>query len=143
MVVALAVMVTSGTIDIPTFILTWFETTLAIVAHNADELRIQITESPCASVVLVNVLLLVPTVNPLIRHWYVGVVPPLVVVAVNVTGIPEQMLELVAAILTVGVTEPVTLIVELALSLLALISVVEFGDAENALIANVPPVVKL
>ena len=35
-------------------------------------------------------LLFVPTGEPFTYHWYTGAVPPLVVVAVNVTLVPAQ-----------------------------------------------------
>jgi hypothetical protein len=53
---------------------------------------------------------LVPTLAPLSFHWYVGV-PPLVGVAVNVTEVPEQIVEDEAAIETEGVTAELTVIV--------------------------------
>ena len=42
--------------------------------------------------------------TPFFFHWYVGEVPPLVGVAVKFTAVPEQNVELSAAILTEGVT---------------------------------------
>jgi hypothetical protein len=57
-------------------------------------------------------LLFVPTLLPFNFHWYDGVAPPLVGVAVNVTFVPEQIvLPGEAAMLTEGVTFPVTVIV--------------------------------
>ena len=58
---------------------------------------------------------MVPTFVPLSFHWYAGVVPPLVGVAVNVTLVPEQIalsasLEVIA---TDGVTEFDTVVVML------------------------------
>jgi tetrahydromethanopterin S-methyltransferase subunit E len=50
-----------------------------------------VTTSLLFSVVVVNVLLLVPALVPFTFHWYVGVVPPLVGVAVNVTLVPEHI----------------------------------------------------
>jgi hypothetical protein len=46
---------------------------------------------------------LVPTFVPFTFHWYAGVVPPFVGVAVNVTEVPEQMIVAVAAIDTLAV----------------------------------------
>ena len=49
---------------------------------------------------------------PFTCHWYVGVVPPLVGVAVNVTASPEQIAPLgLATILTAGTTVGLTVIV--------------------------------
>jgi hypothetical protein len=50
---------------------------------------------------------------PFSFHWYEGDEPPLAAVAVNVTEVPLHMLELLADILTVGVTAGVIDIVTL------------------------------
>jgi len=42
--------------------------------------------------------------TPFFFHWYVGVVPPLVGVAVKFTAVPEQTVVASAAITTEGVT---------------------------------------
>ena len=47
--------------------------------------------SLAASAALVYVVLLEPTLAPFSFHWYTGVVPPLVGVAVKVTEVPAQM----------------------------------------------------
>ena len=53
-----------------------------------------------------------PTLFPFNFHWYDGVAPPLVGVAVKVTAVPEQIVfPGLAAMLTVGITVPVTVIV--------------------------------
>ncbi len=53
-----------------------------------------------------------PTFPPFSFHWYEGVPPPLVGVAVNVTLVPTQiLLPGAAAMLTEGVTVAVTVIV--------------------------------
>lgn len=54
-------------------------------------IMLQVTLLLLASVVDVYVGLFVPTFDPLTCHWYVGVTPPLVGVAVNVTEVPAQM----------------------------------------------------
>ncbi len=51
----------------------------------------QVTISPFASPTFVYVELLVPTLAPLSFHWYDGLAPPFVGVAVNVTDVPEQI----------------------------------------------------
>jgi len=45
---------------------------------------------------------LVPTSIPFFFHWYEGVVPPFVGVAVNVTEVPEQIVVALAAIETLA-----------------------------------------
>ena len=47
-------------------------------------------------------MLFVPTFDPFSFHWYEGVEPPLVGVAVNVTLVPEQIVVAVAEILTLA-----------------------------------------
>ena len=57
-------------------------------------------------------MLLVPTLFPFSFHWYEGVAPPFVGVAVNVAVVPEQIVfPGLAAMLTDGVTDPDTDIV--------------------------------
>src|SRR5687767_7368458 len=51
-----------------------------------------------------------PTFTPFFFHWKCGVVPPFVMLAVNVTGEPAQIVVLDALMLTVGVTLGVTVI---------------------------------
>jgi hypothetical protein len=65
---------------------------------------ITVTTSPFAKVVLVNIAAFVPAFVPFTCHWYVGVAPPFVGVAVNVIGSPEQMVVVLAAILTLATT---------------------------------------
>src|ERR1017187_3302458 len=87
---------------------------LAVVgdAHPLEEVSTQLTTSEFANALLEQVLLFVPTLLPFSFHWYEGETPPFVGVAVKVTLVPEQtVLEVFAAILTEGVTLPVTLIV--------------------------------
>lgn len=77
--------------------------TIAGAAHMALLVIVQVTLSPLTSVLLVKVGLLVPAFMPLTCHWYVGVEPGLVGIAVNVTGVPAQILFSDAAMVTVGV----------------------------------------
>ena len=46
--------------------------------------------------------LFVPTLAPFNFHWNVGVVPPLIGVAVKVTLVPEQIVEALALMLTLA-----------------------------------------
>ena len=61
--------------------------------------------------VLTNVVELVPAFTPFTFHWYGGVPPPLLGDAVNVAVTPEQIEVDEAAILRLGATVPVTVIV--------------------------------
>lgn len=73
-------------------------------------------------------MLFVPTLPPFNFHWYDGVLPPLVGVAVNVTDVPVQIvLPGLADMLTDGVTVAVTTIVILLLVAVA-------GEAQEALL---------
>jgi hypothetical protein len=60
------------------------------VAQVAFEVIVHVTVFPFVNAAFVYVALFVPTFTPFNFHWYVGVVPPLVGVAVNVTEVPEQ-----------------------------------------------------
>src|SRR5689334_9141523 len=62
-----------------------------------------VTTSPSFSVLLENVVLLVPTFVPLTFHWYVGLLPPFTGVAVNVIVVPSHSEVDVAVIETAGV----------------------------------------
>ena len=61
------------------------------VGQVAFEVRMHLTTSLFASVVIVNAELLLPEFTPFTCHWYEGLLPPLAGVAVNVTLIPAQM----------------------------------------------------
>jgi hypothetical protein len=54
---------------------------------------------------------LVPTFVPFKVHWYVGVVPPLVGVAVKVTLVPEQIVVAGVVMLTLAIEYGLTVIV--------------------------------
>jgi hypothetical protein len=84
-----------------------------VVVQIALLVMITVTISPSANVLLVNVLLFVPTLLPLTCHWYDGVAPPFVGVAVNVTLAPRQIDVWLAAMVTAGVTLIVVIIIEL------------------------------
>lgn len=68
-----------------------------------DEVSTQVTTDPLVSEDVMNVLLLVPTFVVPTFHWKEGVVPPLVITAVNVSAAPEHRAVLVACIVIVGV----------------------------------------
>lgn len=86
---------------------------VALVGDAQPELEVitTVTASLLANAEDEYVLELVPAFIPFTFHWYDGVVPPLVGVAVNVTDIPAQMLVAVALTDTAGVTDVATLIV--------------------------------
>jgi hypothetical protein len=86
---------------------------VAGVAHIAFEVSITLTTWPLVKVVLVKILLVVgvPWLTPFICHWYSGLVPPLVGVALKVTDVLLQIEVAEATILTEGVTKGFTVIV--------------------------------
>ena len=52
--------------------------------------------------------------TPFFFHWYVGVVPPLVGVAVKFTAVPEQTVDASAVMLTLGtILEETVMVTEL------------------------------
>src|SRR6478735_8131430 len=65
---------------------------------------ITVTTSPSFNVLVVNLSESVPLSTPLTCHWYDGLAPPLVGVAVKVTDVPSQMVVVDADILTSGST---------------------------------------
>src|SRR6476469_2311161 len=65
---------------------------------------ITVTTSPSFNVVVVNLSESVPLSTPLTCHWYDGLLPPLVGVAVNVTEVPLHIVVVEATILTAGST---------------------------------------
>lgn len=68
-----------------------FEVAGLPVGQVALEVSTQVMTSPFASAALVYVVEFVPTFVPFFFHWYEGVVPPLVGVAVNVMLVPAQI----------------------------------------------------
>ena len=54
---------------------------------------------------------MVPTLFPFFFHWYAGLAPPFVGVAVKVTLLPEHIAVLLAAMVIAGVAEEFTDIV--------------------------------
>ena len=69
--------------------------------------------------------LFVPTLVPFTFHWYDGVDPPLVGVAVNVTAAPAQIVVVGVEMLTDGADDAVTVIV-------IALEVAVAGDAQAA-----------
>ena len=92
--------------------------------HAAELSRAQVTISPFAGV-YEYVVLLAPTFVPFTVHWYAGVIPPLVGVAVNVTDVPAQILFAEGDIETEAVTFGFTVMT--AVPLILLWQVVEEG----------------
>jgi hypothetical protein len=86
---------------------------VAVVGDAQPELDVitTVTASLFANAEDEYVLEFVPAFMPFTFHWYDGVVPPLVGVAVNVIEVPAQMLVAVALTDTAGVTDVATLIV--------------------------------
>ena len=70
-----------------------------------------VTTSPLAKAVVVKIALSVPTLFPFTFHWYEGVVPPFVGVAVKVTEVPKQIVVAVETIATEATVEGVTVTV--------------------------------
>jgi hypothetical protein len=83
-------------------------------AHGSFDTISQVTASALTSVVLTNVELVSPAIAaPLRFHWYVGLTPPFVGVAVNVIDCPEQVgfVPVVIAMDTDGTREGFTVVV--------------------------------
>jgi hypothetical protein len=90
------------------------ELVAVVVAKQVSfDVNTQVTTSLFANVVVVNVEAFVPAFEPFTFHWYVGVVPPFVGVAVNVTLSPAQIVLSASldAILTLGVRFVFTVVV--------------------------------
>lgn len=122
-VVALALIDTEAGNEEPTLIVIAFEVAVAGVAQAALLVSTQLITSLSLSVALLNEALFVPAFKPFTFHWYDGLAPPLLAVAVNTAVLPEQMLLVVVAILTDGVTFGTTVI-------LILFDVALFGTAQ-------------
>lgn len=87
----LAVTITDGLEIGTTIILIALDVALAGLTQAALDAMITVTTSPFCNVDVVNVEELVPAFTPLICHWYPGLLPPFVAVAVNVTDVPAQI----------------------------------------------------
>ena len=89
-----------------------FDVAVGVVAQAELDVITQLTVFPFVRAAFVYVALFVPTFVPFNFHWYAGVVPPFVGVAVNVTLVPLHIVEPgLAAILTDGATDELTVIV--------------------------------
>ena len=99
-----ALIETDGVTELVVMVMTLL-VAVAVVVQLALDVMITLTWSPLASVLDVNVAELVPAFTPLTCHWYVGVAPPLVGAAVKVMAFPEQIVVVVAVMVTDGVTE--------------------------------------
>src|SRR6478736_5363476 len=98
-----AAMLTAGS-TLVEVIVTGLLVAVGVEAQARSLVRITVTTSPSFNVVVVKVGASVPAFTPLICHWYDGLVPPLVGVAVNVTDVPVQIVVEEAAMLTLGST---------------------------------------
>ena len=84
---------------------------VVVVAHTALLVSTQLMISPFDHVLSVYVTAPVPTGLPFLRHWYAGLLPPLVGTAVNTTVDPLQTGLFGVVICNEGVTDCVTFIV--------------------------------
>ena len=101
------------------------------LAHVALDVTVQVTISAFTSEALVYVVPPVPTLLPFNCHWYVGVVPPFVGVAVNTTDVPLQIApDGLAATLTEGTTTGFT-------SIVIVLDVAVVGTAQEELDVNI------
>jgi hypothetical protein len=82
----------------------WLLTADALLTQVSLDVISTVTTSPSFSALLLNDGLLVPTFDPFTFHWYKGLAPPFVGVAVKVTRVPSQIFRLSALIETAGVT---------------------------------------
>ena len=94
-----------------TVIVSPLETTCVGDAHVALEVRRQVTIAPLVSVAVVKLELLVPAFAPFTSHWYAGLAPPLVMVAVKVVDADVQIVVVGVVMCIVGVTVGLTVIV--------------------------------
>jgi hypothetical protein len=116
---------TAGVTALLIVIVTAFEVAVATDAQAAFEVSTQVTTSLLAKVVDAYVVLLVPTLLPFTFHWYEGVAPPLVGVAVNVTLAPAHTDVADALMLTEGATTGFTV-------MFSVFEVAAVGEAQAA-----------
>ena len=74
-----------------TVIVTPAEVAVVGEAHDDEEVRIHVTTCALVREEVMKVLLLVPTLVAPTFHWNVGLVPPLVIVAVKVSAAPAHI----------------------------------------------------
>ena len=120
------------------------------VAQVALEVKTTVTISPFDSAEFVYVALLVPTFPPFNFHWYAGDEPPLLGVAVKVTFVPAQIVELDAEMLTLAGKFGLTVIVifplvaglavaQVALEVKTTVTISPFDSAEFVYVALLVP----
>ena len=85
----LAVMLTEGTTSGVMVIVMLLLVTVTGLAQGALLVSVQVITSPLLRL-LSTYMIEVPTVTLFFFHWYTGDVPPLVIVAVKVTGVPAH-----------------------------------------------------
>lgn len=111
-VVELALILMLGVSTGETEMVTLLDVAVVCVTQLAFEVNTQLTTAPFAKVVELNVAALVPVLTPFTFHWYVGLLPPLVAVAVKFTFAPAHTLVEVVLILIVGVAlDPTVMVV--------------------------------
>ena len=93
-----------------TVTVTVFDVAVVGVGQAAVDVKIHVTFAPFVNEEDEYEALFVPTFDPFTCHWYVGVVPPFVAVAVYVALVPEQI-EVVPEIEIEGVTYAFTVVV--------------------------------
>jgi hypothetical protein len=129
MLVELALMLTAGATGALTIIVMALDVTVVVETQVAFDVITQVTTSPFTNEDVVNEELFVPAFVPFTFHWYAGVVPPFVGVAVKVTAVPLQILVADALMATTGVAfDPTEIVIALDVSLL--------GTAHPALDVN-------
>ena len=82
-----------------------------VTGHTDVLLKVQVTTSLLVKEEELYVLAFVPTLAPFTFHWKLVLLPELVVVAVKVTGIPEQILLVDEVMATVAGELELTVIV--------------------------------
>lgn len=87
-----------------------FELTVVVPAQGLVEVNSQVTAEPLVNVVVLNDAELVPTGFPFTFHWYEGVEPALVTVALKLTEAPAHTVVLPVAIVIVGAESELTVI---------------------------------
>lgn len=87
-----------------TFMVTGFDSAVEIPEQvTAPASKKQVTTSPFCKLAEEKAVLFVPALLPFIFHWYNGLFPLAVAVALKKTGVPLQMLVALAAMVMAGV----------------------------------------
>ena len=113
LVPAVRAITTDGTTDALTPMVIELLAAVVDVTHDELDVIVQATTAPAVKVVVVKVAELVPAAAPFTVQAKVGVLPPLVGVAVKVTDAPAQvgLVPVVSAMLTAGADGADTVIV--------------------------------